>query len=706
MTLLKPPAARRDENFQIDQLGRIRTDPYHWLKDENWQAVMRDPSVLRQDVRDYLEAENEYTKENVEAPLESLQKTLLDEMRGRIKEDDSSVPSIDGPYAYYSRYREGGEYPVFARRDRSDTFNEEAPETILFDGDLEAGNSSYFDIGGLGHSPDHKWLAFAIDRQGSEFYTLKVRNIESGEELPFEVDKTTGGFVWSEASDAIFWVERNENGRSCAVHKRGLYEETDTLIYKEEDEGFFVGAGKSQSGDIIFITANDHTTSEWRWLDARSSDTEPKLIAARERGHEYSVAHHDDAFYILTNYDDAVDFKITRSPIGSTDPSKWEDVIPHAAGTLILDVISLEEHLVRLERSQGLPRIVIRERRNGSEHTIHFDEAAYALGISGGYEFKTRTLRFSYSSPTTPGQVFDYDIDSRDRSLRKTQKIPSGHEIDSYICERIISNASDGAEVPITLLRHRDTPVDGSAPLLLYGYGSYGITIPAGFSTSRLSLVDRGFIFAIAHIRGSTVKGYQWYLDGKLEKKTNTFTDFISAAGTLIEANYTSAGSIVAMGGSAGGLLMGAISNMAPELFGGVIAAVPFVDVLNTMSDESLPLTPPEWPEWGNPLNDQKAYDTIEAYSPYDQVSDRPYPRMLITGGLSDPRVTYWEPAKWAAKLRHEAPDAGPYFLRINMEAGHGGSTGRFEGLKETALEYAFALQCVGLANNAGRGSA
>ncbi|MEO1475750.1 MAG: S9 family peptidase, partial [Pseudomonadota bacterium] len=626
-----PPLARRDEAHFIEQLGRTRLDPYAWLKDENWQTVMRDPSVLRADIREYLEAENAYTKTLLEEPLEDLQQTLLAEMRGRIKEDDSSVPSVDGPYAYYTRYREGGEYPIFARRDAARAFDEEAPETILFDGDEEAKGSTYFHIGGIGHSPDHKWLAFAIDRQGSEFYTLKVRNIETGEELPFEVDKTTGGLVWNAGSDAIYWVERNENGRSCAVHKRALHDTADTLIYREQDDGFFVGVGKSQSDEIIFVTANDHTTSEWRWLRADAEDPTTKLVAERRAGHEYSVCHHDDAFYILTNLDDAVDFKVMRAELNDTDLTQWDDIIPHAPGTLILDIMSLKDYLIRLERNEGLPRIIIRKRSDGSEHSIAFEEAAYALGLSGGYEFDTSQMRFSYSSPTTPGQVFDYQIDTTERSLRKTQTIPSGHSPSEYVCERLMATADDGSEIPVTLLRHANTPNDGTAPLLLYGYGSYGITIPAGFSTSRLSLVDRGFVFAIAHIRGGTSKGYQWYLDGKLDKKTNTFSDFVRVAEKLIADKYTSAGQIVGMGGSAGGLLMGAVSNLAPQLFGGIVAAVPFVDVLNTMSDETLPLTPPEWPEWGNPLTDETAYDQIAAYSPYDQVGDKPYPQMLIT---------------------------------------------------------------------------
>ncbi|MEL7128294.1 MAG: S9 family peptidase [Pseudomonadota bacterium] len=693
------PAARRTP-VEIEQLGRTRHDPYQWLKDENWQAVMGDPSLLRGDIRAYLEAENAYTEAHLEAPNQALVDRLVAEMRARIKEDDSSVPAKDGSYAYYTRYRDGGEYPIFARRDAAHAFESEAAETILFDGDKEAEGKSYFSIGGLAHSPDHTWLAYAIDTQGSEYYTIKVRNVLTGEDTRTEIPRTTGSFVWSGGSDALYWVEKNENGRSCAVHCRRLDSGSDELIYREPDEGFFVSVSESQSGDIIFISSNDHTTSEWRWIKSRELGAPPKLIAPRERGHEYDVSHHDGAFFIATNRDGAVDFKIMRAALDDTSPDMWTEITPHQPGTLIVDVLSLEDHLVRLERKDGLPRIIVRAREDGQEHSIAFDEEAYSLGLSDGYEFATRTLRFSYASPSTPDQVFDYDVGTRERVLRKTRDVPSGHTPGDYAVKRLMAKARDGAEIPVTVLHKAGIAYDGTAPLLLYGYGSYGITIPAGFSTSRLSLVDRGFVYAIAHVRGSTAKGYQWYLDGKLEQKTNTFGDFIAAAEHLIAEGYTSPGKIVGMGGSAGGLLIGAVANMRPDLFAGLIAAVPFVDVLNTMSDDSLPLTPPEWPEWGNPIVDDAAYDQILAYSPYDNVENRAYPAMLITGGLSDPRVTYWEPAKWAAKLRHDAPDGGPYYLRINMDAGHGGATGRFEGLKETGLEYAFALQTVGLTDN------
>ena len=699
MTDLSPPKAARTPQT-IEQMGRTRTDPYHWLKDENWQEVMRDPARLREDIKDYLVAENAYTKAGLEVPHDALCKTLIAEMRGRIQEDASSVPAIDGPYAYYSRYRTGEEYPVFARRDARDAHNSEAEETILFDGALEGKGKAYFDIGSVAHSPDHKRLAYSIDEQGSEYGTLRVRDIASGDDLGVRIETTTGGVVWTRNSQCFYWVHKNENGRSEAVFRHDIATGEDTLIYREMDEGFFVSVSESQSGDMVFITANDHTTSEVYWISAdETTGTDIHCIAKRKAGHEYDVVHHDDAFFIQTNKDGAVDFKIMRAEIDAGDPETWSDITPHRPGSLLIDMLALKDHLIWLARTDGLPAITIRERSTGETREIDFDEPAYALGISGGYMFDTTVFRFSYASPSTPDQISDYDISTDERTLRKTRQVPSGHTPSDYVVERLMAPASDGAEIPITLLRHKETPVDGTAPLLLYGYGSYGITIPASFSTARLSLVDRGFVYAIAHIRGSTAKGYQWYLDGKLDKKINTFTDYVTAGEYLIERSYTSKGRIVGMGGSAGGLLMGAASNLAPDMFAGIIAAVPFVDVLNTMSDETLPLTPPEWPEWGNPKIDAEAYDRILSWSPYDQVAKRPYPAMLITGGLSDPRVTYWEPAKWCAKLRHEAPDAGPYYLRINMEAGHGGATGRFEGLAETALEYAFALRVTGLAS-------
>ncbi len=689
-----PLAERRPET--IEQVGRTRTDAYAWLKDENWQQVMQDPTLLDPDIRAYLEAENAYTKATLELPTEDLRETLFNEMRARIKEDDSSVPVIDGPYAYYTFHRTGGEYGVLARKPAGQAFDSAVEPEILFDGDAEGKDLAYFDTGEIEHSPNHKLLAAAVDDKGSEFYTITIRNLETGETLDDVIELTTGDFVWGKNSDVIFWVKRDENGRPSAVYQRELGSGEDILIYEEPDPGFFVSVGEIASGDYILIQTGGHTSSEVHYFPSDEINPKLKTIAAREPNVEYSVVDWDGEFYLVTNRDGATDFKIVKAPVDNPTPANWTDVVPHRPGTLILGIEAFKDYLVRMERNNGLPRIVIRERSTGVEHDITFDEQAYDLGMSAGYEYDTSAMRFDYASPTTPDQVFDYDMATRTRQLRKTREVPSGHNPEDYVTERVMAPGEDGTLVPVTILRHKSTPVDGSAPLLLYGYGSYGITIPADFRTSRLSLVDRGFIYAIAHIRGSKAKGYQWYLDGKLEKKENTFRDYVAAGRYLVENGYGAPGRVVGHGGSAGGLLMGAAANMDPELFGGIIAAVPFVDVLTTMSDDTLPLTPPEWPEWGNPITSAEDYDTILAYSPIDQVSDNPYPAMLITGGLTDPRVTYWEPAKWVATLRHEAPNGGPYFLKINMDAGHGGASGRFEGLKETATEYAFALAAVG----------
>lgn len=692
---LNPPAAKRvDES--ITQVGRTRVDPYHWMKDDNWQDVMQDPTVLRADIREYLEAENAFTKAKLEDPLADLTDELFKEMRGRIKEDDQSLPSIDGPYAYLTKFRTGGEYPIIARKAAADIYDEDAEIEIMLDGDEMGKDKAYFSFNDVEHSPNHKIVAYAVDEQGSEFYTIRFKNLETGETLPDTIENTYGQIEWGANSDRIYWVERSEEGRPVAVHQYVLGGDSSTEIYREADPGFFLNIGSSQSGEYLMVAAGSHTTSEVHYFRADEDTPDLKLIAPREIDVEYSVDHWGDEFVILTNADGAVDFKIVTAPIANPGRDNWTDLIPHTPGTLILGVDALKDYLIRTERFESLPRIIVRT-RDGTETTIDFDEAAYSTGISTGYDYDTTQVRLSYSSPSTPSQVYDYDLATKERVLRKEQEVPSGHDRTDYVVERVMAPARDGETVPVTILRHKDTPVDGSAPMLLYGYGSYGITIPASFRTTPLSLADRGMVYAIVHPRGSMAKGYQWYLDGKLEKKENTFNDYVDAGNFLVTEGYSTRGKVVGMGGSAGGLLMGAVANQDPELFAGMIAAVPFVDVINTMSDDTLPLTPPEWPEWGNPITSAEDYDTMLAYSPYDQVGDKPYPAMLITGGLSDPRVTYWEPSKWAAKLRHEAPNGGPYFLRINMESGHGGASGRFEGLKETALEFAFALASVGM---------
>ena len=529
-----------------------------------------------------------------------------------------------------------------------------------------------------------------------------MRSWATGEDMPDIVEQTSGVIVWGSDSTFFFYVQVDENHRPLKVfrHRLGTAQADDQLVYEEKDVGWFTNVYESASGRFCIIAGGDQETSEARLVDLATVDAVPQLVAAREKGIRYSVADRGDELFILTNADGAIDFRIATAPLPSPGraPSRadWRELIPHRPGVYILNMKLYAGHLVRLERANALPSIVIRDLASAEEHAIAFDEAAYSLDTTDGYEFETTTLRFSYSSMTTPAEIYDYDMASRTRTLRKRQEIPSGHDPARYVTTRILATAHDGAEVPVSILHRRDLVQDGSAPLLLYGYGSYGMAMPASFAANRLSLVDRGFVYAIAHIRGGSDKGWGWYLDGKREKKTNTFDDFAAAARALIERKYTAAKRIVGHGGSAGGMLMGAVANRAGELFAGIVAEVPFVDVLNTMMDETLPLTPPEWPEWGDPIRDAAAFRTILAYSPYDNVAAKDYPAILAMAGLTDPRVTYWEPAKWVARLRATMTSGGPVLLRTNMGAGHGGSSGRFNRLDEVAIAYAFALSRVG----------
>ncbi|PLU75866.1 S9 family peptidase, partial [Sinorhizobium medicae] len=539
---------------------------------------------------------------------------------------------------------------------------------------------------------------WGYDDKGSEYFTLRVRDLSTGEELGDRIENTGGGGAWAPDGTSFFYTVLDENHRPSKIfhHIVGTPQSEDRLVYEEPDAGFFMSVGGSLLDDFIYIDIHDHETSEYRLIPTTDLAAEPKIVAERVTGLEYSMTEGGDVFYVLTNADGAKDFKIMEAPVAAPQKENWREVVAHKPGTLILSHMAYARHLVWLQRRNGLPEIVIRDRRTGEEHAITFAEEAYSLGLSGAAEYDTDVIRFSYSSMTTPSQLFDYNMQTRERTLLKTQEVPSGHEPDDYVTRRVFAPAPDGEQVPVTLLYRKDTPLDGSAPCLLYGYGAYGITIPASFNTNCLSLVDRGFIYAIAHIRGGKDKGFHWYEDGKMAKKTNTFNDFIAAADYLNQERFTSYANIVAEGGSAGGMLMGAIANMAPEKFRGIIAAVPFVDVLNTMLDDSLPLTPPEWPEWGNPIESREFYGIIAAYSPYDNVDTKSYPAMLALGGLTDPRVTYWEPAKWVAKLREKTTGSEPILLKTNMDAGHGGASGRFQRLEEIAFEYAFAIKVAG----------
>ena len=690
------PSAQKTPSQQIVH-GLTLVDDFAWLRDPKWQEVFRDTSILQPGIRTYLEAENAYT-EKAFAPYEPLKKKLISEMRGRIKEDDSSVPTRDGPYEYFSRYRDGGQHPLICRKPSGG-----GAEEIMLDGDALAEGKSYFSLGGVSHSPDHKLLAWGSDDKGSELYSLRVRDLSKHTDRDDLVTDTGGAALWLADASGFYYIKLDAEHRPSRVylHRLGKPQADDELIYEELDKGFFLHFSKLQADRYGTISAGDHDTSEVYLLDLQNPAAKPRLIEPRTVGLRYEVEHHpsfngEDTLVILTNADGAEDFKIVTVPVATPARANWRDLIAHHAGTLILDCSIFRDWMTRLERHEGLPRIIVREIASGAEHTIAFKEEAYSLGSSTGYEFVTDILRFSYSSMTTPTEVWDYDMRTRERVLRKRQEVPSGHNPADYVTRRIFAKAKDGAIVPISLMHHVSTKIDGTAPCLLYGYGSYGISMPASFSTSRLSLVDRGFVYALAHIRGGTDKGWHWYLDGKMEKKENTFTDFIACGEHLIAEKFASPNRIVAHGGSAGGLLMGAVANLRPDLFAGIIAEVPFVDVINTMLDSTLPLTPPEWPEWGNPATDKAVLERMLRYSPYDNVAAKDYPAMLVLAGLTDPRVTYWEPAKWTAKLRAFNTGGNPIFLKTNMDAGHGGAAGRFDRLDEVAVAFVFAIVTAG----------
>ncbi|HEV2605213.1 MAG TPA: S9 family peptidase [Microvirga sp.] len=671
--------------------GQRIEDAYAWLKAENWKEVLKDPAQLSPEIRGVLESENAYTQTAL-AGTEALRERLVKEMRGRIKEDDASVPQPHGPFAYFTRYREGGQHPLVCRQPR-----EGGAETVMLDGDREAEGLPFFDLGDASHSPDHRLMAWSADVKGSEYFTIRVRDLATGTDHDDRVENTGGSIVWTADNRGFYYVELDENHRPVRVrrHRLGTPSSEDAVVYEERDQGFFINIGTTQSDAYVVITASDHETSESWLIDRADPDGMPRCVEPRTPQLQYSVEHHGDQLILLTSADGAEDFKLVTAPVADPGRANWSDLVPHRPGIMILSHVALARYLLRLERRDANPQIIVRAMDSGEEHAIAFPEEAYSLGMSAGYEFDTDVIRYTYSSLTTPSETTDYNIRTGERTLRKRQEVPSGHDPAAYVTRRLFATAPDGESVPISLVHRRDVALDGTAPCLLYGYGSYGMSMPASFRTNILSLVDCGFVYAIAHIRGGTEKGWRWYMDGKREKKPNSFTDFIACGEELVKAGYTARGRIVAHGGSAGGMLMGAVANLAPDLFGGVVAEVPFVDVLNTMLDGSLPLTPPEWPEWGNPAEDEAAFRTILAYSPYDNVRPQAYPPILALGGLTDPRVTYWEPAKWVARLRATMTGGGPVLLRINMDAGHGGAAGRFDRLEEVALSYAFAIKAL-----------
>ena len=663
--------------------GDERADPWFWLREQE------DPQTM-----EYLRAENAFTEAFMQ-PLEALQEAIYAEIRGRIKEDDNTVPEKEGDYYYYVRFEEGGQYPIYCRRQGSD----DGPETVLLDVNQLAEGRDYTRVGAFRNSPDHRLAAYGVDFDGSEQYTIRLLDLETGQTLPEAIPGTYYSIEWANDNRTFYYSVLDEHHRPVTIYRHllGTDPAQDALVYHEDDARFFVGLGKSNSGRFIYVVAGGNNMTEWRFMDANDPQAKLTLVEPRAVDFEYDLADHGDRFFIRHNGDDARDFQLATAPISNPGRANWTEFMAHEPGRPLLDLDAYRDHLVVACRQDGLPQVMIMRLGDNDVHYIAgIEEEDFAMSPRGGREFDTTSLRFSYTSMKTPAAVYDYDMDARERVLRKQQEIPSGYDADRYDTRRIWATARDGTSVPISLLMLKGTPVDGSAPLYLYGYGSYGLTMEASFGITALSLVDRGFMFAIAHIRGGMEMGWDWYENGKLLKKRNTFHDFIDCAEHLIAQGYTSAGRIAAAGGSAGGMLMGAVVNERPDLFGCVVAHVPFVDVLNTMLDDSLPLTTMEYNEWGNP-NDAEYYRYIRTYSPYDNVRRQPYPAMLVTGGISDPRVTYWEPAKWVAKLRDMRTDENPLLLKIHMDSGHAGASGRFERIKEVAEEYAFILNALGL---------
>jgi oligopeptidase B len=679
MTDPKPPVAEtRPHRFTTH--GITIEDPYAWIKDPGY------PDVTDKDVLAYLEAENSYF-EAVMAPHKPLTDRLYEEMKGRIKEDDASVPQKDGDWLYWTAFETGGQYRKWWRKPVVG-----GPDQLILDEPALAEGKEYFRLGAFSVSNDAKLLAYAIDDNGSERFEVRVKNLETGEHLPDVIPGMLSEIVWTADDSGFLYGLANEQWRTdnARLHKLGTPISDDIELFKEADEGFRVGVSETSSRKWIVIASGDHVTSEVYLLPADNVLATPLCVSPRKVGREYDVDEHDGTLFIHTNDVDP-NFHLCTASIDN--PGEWSELIGPSAHFYMTGVDCFRDFFIVDGREDGLDQIEI-HRYDSSlpPQRIAFPEASYDAGLGNNPEYAMDVLRVGYESMVTPGTEYDYDVATGTLTTLKVQEIPSGYDAEKYRTERLKITARDGTEVPVSIVYPKDFPRNGSAPLFLYAYGAYGYAIPPGFSTGRLSLLDRGFAYAIAHIRGGDDLGQQWYLDGKLEKRENTFNDFVDVAKGLIAGGWTSAGKIAIAGRSAGGELMGAVVNSDPELWGAVIADVPFVDVLNTMLDAELPLTPGEWPEWGNPIEDKAAFELIRSYSPYDQVAEHAYPPMFISGGLNDPRVTYWEPAKWAAKLRATKTDDNLLLLKTNMGAGHGGKSGRFESLREAAEEHAFVL--------------
>ncbi len=672
-----PLAKQTPKNLTIHD--DVRVDEFYWLNDRE------NPEVI-----DYLNKENDYYNAHT-AHTKAFQTTLFDEMKSRIKEDDSSVPYKYNGYWYITKYEKGKDYPIYTRK--KETL--EAEEELLFDCNEMAKDHSYFRLVGLNINLNNDLVCYGIDTTGRRQYTLHIKDLKTNTVLEDEISNTTGGSTWANDNKTLFYTKKDETTlRSEAIfkHRLNTNQKSDELIYEETDDTFGVSVYKTKSKKYLVIVSYSTLTTEYQILNANTPDGEFKVFQPRTRGLEYSISHYGDSFYIVSNADGAQNFKLSKTSETQTQKGYWKDVIPHRENVLLEDIEIFKDFLVVSERENGLNQIHIKRWDGSDSYYLPFDSETYTAYTTTNIDFDTTVLRYGYQSLTTPSSVIDFDMVTKTKTIKKEQEVLGGKfKKENYTSERLWATATDGTQIPISLIRRIDTEKSPETPLLLYAYGSYGNTIDPYFSTVRLSLLDRGFIFAIAHIRGGQYLGRQWYEDGKLLKKKNTFSDFVDCSKYLIENNYTSTKHHYAMGGSAGGLLMGAVINLAPELYNGVVAQVPFVDVVTTMLDDSIPLTTGEYDEWGNP-NEKEYYEYMKSYSPYDNITNKLYPNLLVTTGLHDSQVQYWEPAKWVARLRSQDKNTSQLYLQTNMDAGHGGASGRFEALKEVAAEYAFLL--------------
>jgi len=680
------PVAEKEAKELIAH-GDTRVDNYYWMRLSDEQKNSESPDNQTTKVLDYLKAENDYLDE-VLGHTKEFQEDLFQEMKARIKENDESVPYFKNGYWYYSRFETGKEYPVYCRKKGS----LEAMEEIMLNVNEMAEGFDFYNVGGLSVSPDNRLLAFAEDTLSRRIYTIKFKDLQTGELLEDAIPNAQGGAAWANDNQTVFYTSKNEVtllSEKIMRHKLGASIENDEVVYHEKDPSFYIGVYRSKSGEYIIIGNSSTLVSDYHILSTDDPNGSFKQFTPRENEMEYTIDHFEDKFYIVTNWN-AKNFRLMETSTANTSKEHWKEMIAHREDVLLEGIEVFDQYLVVDERKAGLTDLRIINQVNKEEHYLDFGEPAYMAYISTNPEFNSEWLRFGYSSLTTPNSTFDYNMNTKEKVLKKQQEVVGGHNPEDYTTERLWASARDGVSVPISLVYKKGFEKDGNQPLLLYGYGSYGSTIDPYFNSSRLSLLDRGFAFAIAHIRGGQMLGRQWYEDGKLLKKKNTFFDFIDCAKYLIDQNYTSREHIYAQGGSAGGLLMGAVLNYQPLLFNGVIAAVPFVDVVTTMSDPTIPLTTNEYDEWGNPEESVESYDYMLSYSPYDQVEAKDYTNILVTTGLFDSQVQYWEPAKWVAKLRAYKTDNNQLLLHTNLDAGHGGASGRFKRLRETALQYAF----------------